>query len=103
MTALPESKMKRMREALLSLPEETGWLLWLDADLVILRHDVRAFLPRERESSHKRKEKVILGDEQGDRDAGLLLNNWTLGLSPPARAHTQLWAPLGVGHGGEPD
>eukprot|EP00613_Pedinella_sp_CCMP2098_P066599 CAMPEP_0171990542 /NCGR_PEP_ID=MMETSP0993-20121228/276976_1 /TAXON_ID=483369 /ORGANISM="non described non described, Strain CCMP2098" /LENGTH=707 /DNA_ID=CAMNT_0012643553 /DNA_START=58 /DNA_END=2181 /DNA_ORIENTATION=+ len=38
-TALRQSKMKYIRDALLALPEG-GWLLWLDADLAILRHDV---------------------------------------------------------------
>jgi len=41
-TALRQSKMKYIRDALLALPEG-GWLLWLDADLAILRHDVSCY------------------------------------------------------------
>ena len=39
-TKLPQSKMKYMLDALTKLPEQSGWLLWLDSDLVILRQDV---------------------------------------------------------------
>jgi hypothetical protein len=38
-TTLPQSKMKYIRDALLEVPDG-GWLLWLDADLVVLRHDM---------------------------------------------------------------
>ena len=39
-TKLPQSKMKYMLDALAKLPEQSGWLLWLDSDLVILRQDM---------------------------------------------------------------
>jgi hypothetical protein len=39
-TKLPQSKMKFLLDALAKLPETTGWLLWLDSDLAVLRQDV---------------------------------------------------------------